>query len=89
MNAGLTLVGAVWSSSSLVMNDGSNVRLGPSQISWVKKEDEVRGRGRRVDIPCWLDATRADSLFNVNLPLSNDVEASAVAQRAVALLAAD
>lgn len=88
--AGLALVGASWSSAQLVLNDGSTVRLGASQISWVRKEEETstsKSNTNEVEIPCWLDATRADSLFTVKLD-AGAIEPSVVAQRAVALVAA-
>lgn len=86
---GLALVGASWSSSKLVLNDGSTVRLGASQISWVRKDNDVKGGlGKNVvEVPCWLDATRADALFTVKLD-AGEIEPSTIAQRAVALVAA-
>lgn len=84
-------MGASWSSNKLLVNDGSTTRLGPSQISWVRQEAALArstsGKRREVEIPCWLDATRADSLFTVKLDVGA-TEPSVVAQRAVALVAA-
>lgn len=86
---GLALVGASWTSSKLIINDGSTVRLAASQISWVRKDTEAKGNAGKneVEIPCWLDATRADSLFTVKLD-AGEIEPSTVAQRAIALVAA-
>ncbi|GAA6000808.1 hypothetical protein JCM10207_004669 [Rhodosporidiobolus poonsookiae] len=84
---GLALIGAEWTSSSLSINDGSVVRLAPSSIVWRTKTAAPPAAAAQLSIPCFLDATRADVLFNVELP-AGTVDREAVKQRAVALVAA-
>lgn len=88
---GLALVGATWDLSKLVLNDGSAVRLGPSALSWRHRDsvdiNDIRNVQRTVEVPCWLDSTRQDSLFTVRLDAGANTP-SVIAQRAVALVAA-
>ncbi|SCV72617.1 BQ2448_4154 [Microbotryum intermedium] len=87
---GLALIGAEWTSSRLVLNDGSTTRLAPSQIRWTKADDAsaVPKRGRKVvGIPCWLDSSRSDALFTVQLD-AGSTDPSALSQRGVCIVAA-
>ncbi|GJN87844.1 hypothetical protein Rhopal_000799-T1 [Rhodotorula paludigena] len=85
---GLSLVGASWQSGRLALNDGSLVRLSSSSVRWVPNTS-LSGEGdKRLPIPCFLDTTRADVLFDVRVPREG-VDATAVVQRAVALVAAE
>lgn len=61
--AGLAVVGADWKNSKLTLNDGETVRIGPSRISWVKAIDT-----ENLQIPVYLDTTRADLIFHVGIP---------------------
>lgn len=58
------------------------MRLGPSQISWRKEKRS----GRQIQIPLFLDETRAELLFAVSLP-AGDADGAAFAQRSVGLVA--
>ena len=58
-------------------------------LSWQHKganTDETTEQGE-VEVPCWLDSTRQDSLLTVRLDAGGN-EPSVIAQRAVALVAA-
>ncbi|GAA5960288.1 hypothetical protein JCM21900_000936 [Sporobolomyces salmonicolor] len=83
---GLALIGASWTASELSINDGSVVRLAPSSISWTTTPS-MATQQQLISLPCFLDSTRADVLFNVSLPRGG-ADPTVVAQRAVALVAA-
>ncbi|GAA5850789.1 hypothetical protein JCM8547_009091 [Rhodosporidiobolus lusitaniae] len=101
---GLALVGASWTSSRLALNDGSITRLAPSSIAWRSKSTSPSSSSSpaengkdSISIPCFLDATRADVLFNVTMPSVQAGEGGGggggegretVKQRAVAMVAA-
>ncbi|GAA5974101.1 hypothetical protein JCM11641_003434 [Rhodosporidiobolus odoratus] len=85
---GLSLIGANWTSTHLAVNDGSIVRLAASSIAWKTKAALASSTtDKKISIPCFLDSTRADVLFNVSLP-AGGADPATVAQRAVALVAA-
>lgn len=70
-----------------MLNDGATVLLGPSQISWVKGGAATRGKGRKVEIPLFLDATRTEMIFSVTVA-AGEADPGTVAQRALSLIAA-
>ncbi|GAA6030036.1 hypothetical protein JCM8097_009225 [Rhodosporidiobolus ruineniae] len=90
---GLALIGASYSASShrLALNDGSTTRLAPSSLAWVSRSTAAAEKEKEsasgLCLPCFLDGTRADVLFNVALP-GGEAERSEVVQRAVAVVAA-
>ncbi|GAA5826137.1 hypothetical protein JCM11251_007177 [Rhodosporidiobolus azoricus] len=87
---GLALAGADWTSTQLAVNDGSVSRLAPSSIVWKTRSsraEESSSVTKQLSIPCFLDTSRADVLFNVSLP-AGEADLAVVAQRAVALVAA-
>lgn len=57
-------------------------------MCWVPKASLSDEGDKRLSIPCFLDTTRADVLFDVRVPREG-VDATAVVQRAVALVAAE
>lgn len=80
------LEGANWTTDKLTLNNGETVRLNPSQIRWVQK-DEARGAdGENVNLPVYLNGDRSDVLFTVDLPFDS-AAGSLVATRAVCLTA--
>ncbi|GAA5943977.1 hypothetical protein JCM3775_004729 [Rhodotorula graminis] len=93
---GFSLVGACLQDGALALNDGSVVRLGPSSISWRRRRapdsaPSTSGSNdgeTRLALPCFLDSTRTDVLFSVAVP-ARGVDAVAVKQRAVAVVAAE
>ncbi|BGP45295.1 dynein heavy chain [Rhodotorula kratochvilovae] len=86
---GLSLIGARWENGALALNDGSVVRLASSSISWQRKADAPStSTQQQLTVPCFLDTTRADVLFSVAVPAGR-VDAVAVKQRAVAVVAAE
>lgn len=84
---GLVLAGAELTSDGLRLNDGSPVALEQSSLVWLRKREQ-RPTHRLVAIPCFLDATRADALFDVRVQVADDVDPTMVVQRAVAIVAA-
>ncbi|KWU45768.1 dynein [Rhodotorula sp. JG-1b] len=86
---GLTLSGAECKPDGLRLNDGSPVQLGTSALVWRSpKEEKPTSTARRVEVPCFLDSTRADILFHVAVNPAADVDPTLVIQRAVAVIAA-
>ena len=87
--AGLTLSGAEYKPDGLHLNDGSPVQLGTSALVWRSpKEEKPASTTRHVEVPCFLDSTRADILFHVTVNPAADVDPTLVIQRAVAVIAA-
>lgn len=82
---GLVLEGASWASDRLVLNNGENVRLNPSQIRWVQAEQDDSSKSF-VTLPVYLNNDRSDVLFTVKLPF-NSAEGHLVSMRAVCLTA--
>lgn len=86
---GLTLTGATCQPDGLHLNDGSPVQLGTSALIWrAPKEVNPASTRRRVELPCFLDSTRADLLFHIAIDTAPGVDAMLVVQRAVAVIAA-
>ena len=86
--AGLTLSGAECKPDGLRLNDGSPVQLGTSALVWRSpKEEKPTSTARRVEVPCFLDSTRADILFHVAVNPAANVDPTLVIQRAVAVIA--
>ena len=86
---GLVLEGASWSDDRLTLNSGETVRLNPSQIRWVQKDESkgpTEGGGDTVNLPVYLNGDRSDVLFTVDLPFDS-AAGSLVATRAVCLTA--
>lgn len=83
---GVMLEGAAWETDKLILNDGASVRLGSSQIRWVKATEGPSASTGMVNLPVYLNDDRSDVLFTVDLPFEGtDVEM--VAMRAVCLTA--
>ena len=81
------LEGANWASDELTLNNGETVRLNPSQIRWVQKdESNMSSSGATVNLPVYLNGDRSDVLFTVDLPFDSTT-GSLVATRAVCLTA--
>ena len=81
------LEGASWTTDKLTLNNGETVRLNPSQIRWVQKDDSTRApEGETVNLPVYLNGDRSDVLFTVDLPFDSTAGAL-VATRAVCLTA--
>ena len=74
-----------------MLNDGSTTRLGPSSLTWVNTASDgtasTSGADGKVSIPMYLDGTRADIVFVVQLP-AEGLDKATVSQRSVAILAA-
>ncbi|KAI0072370.1 dynein heavy chain [Panus rudis PR-1116 ss-1] len=82
---GLVLQGANWASDRLVLNNGENVRLNPSQIRWVQA-DEAVSKVPTTQLPVYLNNDRSDVMFTVDLPFDSEA-GSLFATRAVCLTA--
>ena len=81
------LEGASWSSDRLILNNGETVRLNPSQLRWVQKDDSAASVANAiVNLPVYLNGDRSDILFTVDLPFDS-AAGSLVATRAVCLTA--
>ncbi|GAA5979126.1 hypothetical protein JCM10908_002813 [Rhodotorula pacifica] len=87
---GLTLAGAECKADGLHLNDGSPVQLNTSALIWRSSKDQEKPAlsARRVDLPCFLDSTRADVLFTVPVVPAANVDPTMIIQRAVAIIAA-
>jgi dynein heavy chain 1, cytosolic len=83
---GLVLEGASWTTDKLTLNDGETVRLNPSQIRWVQKDETKAAEDATVNLPVYLNGDRSDVLFTVDLPFDSGTGAL-VATRAVCLTA--
>ncbi|GJE87844.1 dynein heavy chain protein 1 [Phanerochaete sordida] len=83
---GLVLEGASWTTDRLTLNNGETVRLNPSQVRWVQRDEARVADGETVNLPVYLNADRADVLFTVDLPFDSAAGAL-VATRAVCLTA--
>ena len=90
MNPGLVLEGASWTTDRLTLNNGETVRLNPSQIRWVQRDESTlraeAETGATVNLPVYLNGDRSDVLFTVDLPFDSAAGAL-VATRAVCLTA--
>ena len=81
------LEGASWTTDKLTLNSGEAIRLNPSQIRWVQKdESRAASEDATVNLPVYLNGDRADVLFTVDLPFDSAAGAL-VATRAVCLTA--
>ncbi|THH28428.1 hypothetical protein EUX98_g5757 [Antrodiella citrinella] len=83
---GLVLEGASWATDKLVLNDGSTVRLNPSQLRWVQADDPSLVNSSTVTLPVYLNNDRSDVMFTVDLPFDSTA-GTLVATRAVCLTA--
>ncbi|KAL5535276.1 DYN1_2 [Sanghuangporus sanghuang] len=83
---GLVLEGASWSSDKLVLNNGENMRLNPSQIRWVQIDPNEETSNDMVTLPVYLNNDRSDVLFTVKLPFSS-TDGRLISMRAVCLTA--
>ncbi|KAJ2510707.1 dynein heavy chain, partial [Coemansia sp. RSA 2049] len=100
--SGLRIEGAAWlpDRRALALNDGAAERLGVCHLRWVRRSgSNAGGRAQHADppaatagIPVYLNADRSVLLFEATLPIDqsagSSTTASAVVQRAVALIAA-
>lgn len=88
--AGLKLEGAAWSTSHLILNDGSTTGLERSSLVWLDAASNAAPASAASTVPVtlYLNADRDASLFNITLPAAQGLAVSTVAQRAVALRAA-
>ncbi|ORX39193.1 dynein heavy chain, N-terminal region 1-domain-containing protein [Kockovaella imperatae] len=82
---GLKLEAAAWQDGLLRLNDGQSVLLGPSQLTWVRK-DVMPARKHAVNVPVYLNGDRAAVLFSVDLE-TEGLDQAVVAQSGVCLTA--
>ena len=83
---GLKLEGAAWDGRHVALNDGQTVSLGPSQLTW-QKRDEAPKRIGTINLPVYLNGDRSDVLFSIDLE-ADGLSQAVVAQRGVCLTAA-
>lgn len=69
-----------------MLNGGETVRLNPSQIRWVQRDESRGADGETVNLPVYLNSDRSDVMFTVDLPFDS-AAGSLVATRAVCLTA--
>ena len=82
--AGLGVSGALWADEQLKLDDSALKRMPKTTLTWA--DSSAVAHSSAVEVPCWLDATRADQLFTVSLA-ADGFDSDMAAQHAVSLLA--
>jgi dynein heavy chain 1 len=80
------LESAAWSAGRLILNNGQAVPLGPSQLTWRKRDSipATKGQAVVVDLPVYLNADRSEVLFGVELETDGQSQ-GVMAQRGACL----
>jgi hypothetical protein len=68
----------------LELNDGATVKLRPSSLRWIELKDNDPKDMTLVKLPVYLDDTRQEVLFIVEVAARADV--NVIVKRAVAML---
>lgn len=78
--------GAKWNNGRLQLNDGQSETLKTCQLVWRKSDAAYGSKGKRVNLPVYLNPDRADVLFSVDLEVG-EFDQSEAAQRGLCLVA--
>jgi len=89
---GLTLEGASWKDNALSLSNEIATSLPPTKFTWKFKSPDAnvpdpksKTSTNRVQLPVYLNDTRAEFLFSVELDSPRDMKANSWYQRGVAL----
>uniref|UniRef100_S4RGX4 Dynein heavy chain C-terminal domain-containing protein n=1 Tax=Petromyzon marinus TaxID=7757 RepID=S4RGX4_PETMA len=86
--AGLKLQGATYSDNKLSLSHTISTELPLTALHWAKLTD-VEKLTTTVTLPVYLNFTRADLIFTVDLEISGHEDARRFYERGVALLCAE
>jgi len=81
---GLTLEGAAWKNKSLSLTNDISQSLPLARFTWKLKSSEDT-KGGKLALPAYLNDTRAEFLFSVDVDAPSDVPRTVWSQRSVAL----
>ncbi|XP_070577189.1 cytoplasmic dynein 1 heavy chain 1-like [Ptychodera flava] len=83
---GLRLQGASCSNNKLNLSNTISTELPATSFSWIRVGSDKSPTDGTINLPVYLNHTRADLLFTVNLTPAKDVKANTFYERGVALL---
>ena len=81
---GLTLDGACWKNNQLTLTTDISTSLNAVKFTW-RLKDAKNATGDKVTIPIYLNDTRADYLFAVDLKIPNDYSKNMWYQRCISI----
>jgi len=84
--SGLSMEGAGWDGHVLTLSEAMSCMMPPVRFRWTTEAAKPDGDNVALEVPVYLNSTRADLLFVVKLHSSTDHHSSLWRQRGVALI---